>query len=65
MRKGSDITAIRRVLGAKGEGIRIIAKIENQEGLVNFDDILELADGVMARRRARPAALLFPPRHAD
>lgn len=49
MRKGNDVKVIRDVLGARGADIKVIAKIENQEGLINFDEVLDLADGVMAR----------------
>eukprot|EP00743_Colponemidia_sp_Colp-15_P000422 GILK01000483.1.p1 GENE.GILK01000483.1~~GILK01000483.1.p1 ORF type:complete len:511 (-),score=106.74 GILK01000483.1:182-1714(-) len=50
VRKGSDITTIRDVLGPRGRHIKIIAKIENQEGLENYDDILREADGIMVAR---------------
>lgn len=50
VRKGSDIDTIRGVLGDQGSHIKIIAKIENQEGLENFDDILAKADGIMVAR---------------
>ena len=51
VRKGEDIDAIRELLGASGSHIKIIAKIENQEGLNNYDDILAAADGIMVARR--------------
>ncbi|KAK4984393.1 Pyruvate kinase [Elasticomyces elasticus] len=50
IRKGSDITAIREVLGEDGKDIQIIAKIENQQGVNNFDEILKETDGVMVAR---------------
>jgi pyruvate kinase len=50
VRKGSDIDVIREVLGPMGRFIKIIAKIENQEGLHNYDEILGKADGIMVAR---------------
>jgi pyruvate kinase len=51
IRKASDVQEIREVLTAfGGENIHIISKIENQEGVDNFDDILELSDGIMVAR---------------
>ena len=50
VRKQDDIEYIRDLLGPRGEKIKIIAKIENQEGLNNYDEILAAADGVMVAR---------------
>lgn len=51
IRKRSDVEDIRKHLDAHGgKDIHIISKIENQEGLDNFDDILDASDGIMVAR---------------
>ena len=51
VRCAEDVEAVRGVLaGAHAAGVRIIAKIENAEGVHNIDEILRAADGVMVAR---------------
>jgi pyruvate kinase len=51
IRKEEDVKEIRALLTANGgEKIQIISKIENQEGVDNFDSILEASDGIMVAR---------------
>lgn len=51
VRKPKDVLEIREVLKQNGgEHIRIISKIENREGIDNFDEILNVSDGIMVAR---------------
>ncbi len=50
VRNKQDVLDIRQILDAYGSDIHIIAKIENQEGVDNIDEILEVADGIMVAR---------------
>ncbi|MBP0981558.1 MAG: pyruvate kinase, partial [Oscillospiraceae bacterium] len=51
VRSAADILEIRAILDKeKCDSIRIIAKIENAEGVDNIDEILSVSDGVMVAR---------------
>ena len=50
VRSAADVRELRRVLDKAGSRMRIIAKIENQEGVSNLPEILDAADGIMVAR---------------
>ena len=51
VRKASDVLAIREVLeNNNATHIKIISKIENQEGVDNLDEIIKVSDGIMVAR---------------
>ena len=50
-RSATDVTILRNFLDAIGwKSVKIIAKIENSQGVENIDEIIEKADGIMVAR---------------
>jgi pyruvate kinase len=51
VRKAANVHEVRRLLKKHGgEDLKIISKIENREGVNNFDEILNVSDGIMVAR---------------
>ena len=51
VRRADDVKQIRKLLNDNGgERVGIISKIESQEGIDNFEEILELSDAIMVAR---------------
>ncbi|XP_041564913.1 pyruvate kinase isoform X3 [Drosophila elegans] len=50
IRDAKALKEIRQALGPTGEHIKIIAKIENEQGLANIDEIIRESDGIMVAR---------------
>nr|AFK41735.1 unknown [Medicago truncatula] len=50
VRKGSDLVQVRKLLGHHAKNILLMSKVENQEGVANFDDILANSDAFMVAR---------------
>lgn len=50
VRNKQDVQDIKDILAEHNSDIRIISKIENQEGVDNIDEIIEISDGIMVAR---------------
>ncbi|MBR6034074.1 MAG: pyruvate kinase [Clostridia bacterium] len=51
VRRAQDVYDIRKLLDENGgSDVKIISKIENREGIDNFDEILAVSDGIMVAR---------------
>ena len=50
VRSAADVAEVQSLLDERGSNIKIISKIENQEGIDNFDSILEACYGIMVAR---------------
>ncbi len=50
VRSARDVRAVQEILDARHSNIKIISKIENQEGIDNIDEIIEASYGVMVAR---------------
>jgi pyruvate kinase len=50
IQRASDVEAIRALINEHGGHMEIIPKIENLEGVKNFDSILAVSDGIMVAR---------------
>lgn len=50
VRKAEDVYEIRKIIEENNADIKIISKIENQEGVENIDKIIEASDGIMIAR---------------
>ncbi|MCL2480218.1 MAG: pyruvate kinase [Spirochaetaceae bacterium] len=50
IRKASDVTSIQKYLSEIGSDMPVIAKIEDEEGLKNIEEIIRVASGVMVAR---------------
>ncbi len=50
VQKADDVIAIRKVLEAAGYSMGIISKIENEAGVKNIEEIINVSDGIMVAR---------------
>src|SRR5690606_9665076 len=50
VRSVDDVIQLRKIIEEKGAHAQIVAKIEDQEGVKNLDEIINVSDGVMVAR---------------
>ena len=58
-RNAKDIETVREIIAEKGKNIQIVAKIENNEGIQNYEEILQEADAIQICRN--DIAMELPP----
>jgi len=59
LRSANCVETLRDILGARGSHVKILAKIQSQQALNNFDEILASADGIIIARK--DLSLEIPP----
>ena len=50
VREAEDISSLKKILGENQNGIKIVAKLEDQEAIANMVEIIKASDGVMVAR---------------
>ncbi len=50
VREAADVQQLNNLMGRKRGKVKVIAKIEDQEGVKNINEIIEAADGIMVAR---------------
>lgn len=50
VREAQDVRELKELMGAKVGKVKIIAKIEDQSGVANLDEIMDESDGIMVAR---------------
>ena len=50
VRTKEDIQEVRKIVEDRGSKIKIIAKIDNMQGIQNLEEIIKVADGIMVAR---------------
>lgn len=50
VRNANCVKKVRSIIDKEKSSMKIISKIENEEGLINFDEILDASDGIMIAR---------------
>ena len=50
VREAADVLELKKLLGKKKEKIKIISKIEDQQGVKNIEEIIKVSDGIMVAR---------------
>jgi pyruvate kinase len=50
VREANDILELQKLMGEKAGKIKVIAKIEDQQGVSNIEEIIDVSDGIMVAR---------------